>query len=249
MSATKKAPAKKGPQPAAKKSATKAVVANKAVAPKKATVQPNVVRTRPVIVPVPAPVIDRERFFAHIRRALFGGRLNQEQVDGMTHILNKWEAKHARKDLRFLAYAFATTFHEVDATMQPIEEYGRGKRHDYGQPGPHDGQIAFGRGYVMITHPENYERADRRLGLKGKLVKNYDLALQPDIAADIMFGGMLEGWFTGKKLSDYISGTRADVFNARRIINGLDKAGLIAGYYHGFAEALTHTSTAAPVTA
>jgi hypothetical protein len=42
--------------------------------------------------------------------------------------------------------------------------------------------------------------------------------------------GMRNGSFTGKKLSDYISGTTADYVNARRIINGTDRAELIAGY-------------------
>lgn len=39
---------------------------------------------------------------------------------------------------------------------------------------------------------------------------------------------MKEGWFTGRKLSDYISGNKKDYVNARRIINGMDKAQKIA---------------------
>jgi hypothetical protein len=42
--------------------------------------------------------------------------------------------------------------------------------------------------------------------------------------------GMAEGWFTGKKLGNYITLDKSDFANARRIINGTDKASLIAGY-------------------
>jgi putative chitinase len=42
--------------------------------------------------------------------------------------------------------------------------------------------------------------------------------------------GMRHGSFTGKKLSDYISGAQLDYRGARRIINGHDQAALIAAY-------------------
>ena len=35
--------------------------------------------------------------------------------------------------------------------------------------------------------------------------------------------GMRDGWFTGKKLSDYINNDEVDFYNARRIVNGLVK--------------------------
>jgi hypothetical protein len=41
---------------------------------------------------------------------------------------------------------------------------------------------------------------------------------------------MSKGLFTGKKLSDFISGDACDYKNARKIINGLDQAALIAQY-------------------
>ena len=40
----------------------------------------------------------------------------------------------------------------------------------------------------------------------------------------------MEGWFTGKKLSDYITLKISDFKSARKIVNGLDKAELIADY-------------------
>jgi hypothetical protein len=42
------------------------------------------------------------------------------------------------------------------------------------------------------------------------LIKNPDLAVRPDLAAIIRFDGMREGWFTGRKLSDYITSSKAD---------------------------------------
>lgn len=50
-----------------------------------------------------------------------------------------------------------------------------------------------------------------------------------------MVDGMEAGRFTGKKLSDYLPG---DYVNARRIINGTDKAEQIAGYARQFEAAL-----------
>lgn len=62
------------------------------------------------------------------------------------------------------------------------------------------------------------------------LVNNPDLALNPQIAAEILVVGMEKGLFTGKKLSTYINNESNDFVNARRIINGVDRAQLIAGY-------------------
>jgi hypothetical protein len=45
---------------------------------------------------------------------------------------------------------------------------------------------------------------------------------------------MLEGWFTGKRLADYIQGSRCDYLDARRIVNGMDRAAPIAGYARAF---------------
>lgn len=68
--------------------------------------------------------INRRFFFDLARRMLFKGRLWQRQVDGLNFILDTWDAHHARKDARWLAYALGTTHHETGSTMQPINEYG-----------------------------------------------------------------------------------------------------------------------------
>jgi hypothetical protein len=140
----------------------------------------------------------------------------------------------------------ATAFHETDRTMQPIREYGRGRGKRYGKPGPHGGQAGYGRGYVQLTWPDNYARADRELQLGGALIANYDLAMDAGIAYRILSRGMLEGWFTGKRLADYIQGSRCDYLNARRIVNGTDRAATIAGYARAFEAILSAAQKKTP---
>lgn len=186
---------------------------------------------------LPAP-FDPDAFYRNARSQVFGGKMSQSQVDGTNAIL----AEFRSQPLAWTAYALATAFHEVAGTMQPIREYGKGKGKAYGKPGPHGGQIAYGRGLVQLTWPENYARADAELGLSGALVKDYDLALNPDVAVSIMRGGMIGGWFTGKGFKDYLPSagpaSRAAFRAARKIINGTDRDDLIAGYAMAFQSAL-----------
>lgn len=177
-------------------------------------------------------LVDRAVYFVR-HRATFG-RLSQDQVDGISAKLDGMAEDEALTDIRHAAYMLATAWHETAMTMQPIAEYGRGRGRRYGKPGRNNGQVPYGRGDVQLTWDANYERADRELGLGGALIANYDLALDPAISYRIMSRGMLEGWFTGKRLSDYIRPGRVDYVNARRIINGMDKAAEIAGYARGF---------------
>ncbi|MDQ3063498.1 MAG: hypothetical protein M3R14_11670 [Acidobacteriota bacterium] len=57
-----------------------------------------------------------------------------------------------------------------------------------------------------------------------------------------MFYGMTNGSFTGKKLSDYFNPNKGEWVSARRIINILDKANLIAGYGKQFYAAISYTT-------
>lgn len=61
-------------------------------------------------------------------------------------------------------------------------------------------------------------------------------------AIPIMFIGMKEGIFTGKKFADYFSPTKEDWVSARRIINGLDKANTIAGHAKKYYGAISYTT-------
>ena len=109
-------------------------------------------------------MIDRKAFFYGVRVKLFGGRLSQQQVDGMNAILNEWE-KRALRDLRWLAYMLATVFWETAHTMWPIEEYGKGAGHPYGARDPITGQAYYGRGFVQLTWKANYATMGKLLGI------------------------------------------------------------------------------------
>jgi hypothetical protein len=94
----------------------------------------------------------------------------------------------------------------------------------------------FGRGYVQLTHEANYARAGRELGLD--LVRNASKALEPEVAAEILVRGMRDGWFTGQKLADYVTLQASNYRGARRIVNGTDKATVIAELAREFEAAL-----------
>jgi hypothetical protein len=121
------------------------------------------------------------------------------------------------------AYVLATAWHETAHTMKPVREYGGEKYLKSKAYYPY-----VGMGYVQLTWKSNYEKAGRKLGVD--FVSNPKLLLEPKYAAPILVIGSKEGWFTGKKLSDYITLGVSNYVGARRIINGTDKANLIAGY-------------------
>ncbi len=77
-----------------------------------------------------AKALANQAFFNHIRGKLFGGGLSQAQVDGINIIVRECVAQSMT--LQQTAYVLATVLHETDRTMQPISEYGRGAKHDYG---------------------------------------------------------------------------------------------------------------------
>lgn len=193
---------------------------------------------------------DPAAFFNAVRSSkALGPSLTTEEVAGCEAIL---EACHGFP-VAWAAYCLATPVVEVAGTMQPIKERGGAayfrrmydiegerpaKAKELGNLTPGDGERYCGRGYVQLTGKANYAKAGAALGLP--LVENPDLALRPDIAAQIMRRGMQEGWFTGKSLSTYLPAV-ADIHqfsNARRIINGLDRAVEIAGYALEFQAAL-----------
>jgi putative chitinase len=143
-------------------------------------------------------------------------------------------------DRQRLAYCLATFKWETAHTLQPIDEHGSeqyfndrygpqtavGKRLGNTEAG--DGARFHGRGYVQLTGRSNYLRASKELGVD--LLANPTSAKEPQVAYRIAIRGMQEGWFTNKKLADFIKpGNVPDYENARRIINGLDKAQTIAG--------------------
>lgn len=178
-----------------------------------------------------------EAFFSAVRQTTFlGPTLSADEVTGLNEDLEACGSLGF--PVSWTAYCIATDYHETAGTMRPIKEYGRGHGHAYGRPGAH-GQVAYGRGKVQLTWDFNYEKADVELAAAGlikpgELLANYDLALRPDLASFIMAVGMRDGWFTAKKLDDFLPtdrpANRSQLESARRIINGQDRMALIAGY-------------------
>jgi hypothetical protein len=204
-------------------------------------------------------VIDRKTFFDTVRGALFAGRLAKSQVGGLGAILDAWETRHADGDRRWLAYMLATAFHETAATMQPVREtlaendadaaarlegaWARGRLKAVKTPywrADAEGRYWIGRGLVQLTHRANYQRMSRETGID--LVADPARAMEMEVAVAILFAGMEKGLFTGRRLADYFAGDRADWIQARRIINGLDRAADIAAYGRAFHHALGGTT-------
>lgn len=180
-------------------------------------------------------MIDRKAFFAEVKITLFVGKLSQSQVDGMTAILDEWERRKLT-DMRWLAYMLATTKWETAHTMQPIQEYGSLKYLMSKRYWPW-----IGRGFVQLTWEFNYKKFQGRVEAMYKvdLMKNPEAAMRLDVATFILFEGMINGEFTGKKLATYFNSSATDWRNARRIINGTDKASKIAEIAIQFHKALT----------
>jgi len=176
--------------------------------------------------------MDRAAFYSMVRKRPFSGSLNQGQVDGMEALLDKGLAQNT--DLRWIAYTLGTSFHETARTMRPIEEYGRGAGRPYGVPDPVTHKAYYGRSFVQLTWKENYAAMGKRLGID--LVRNPERALELTVATDIIYTGMREGSFTGGRFSlpVFFNSKVSDWYNARRIVNGLDRAQDIASYSLAF---------------
>lgn len=215
--------------------------------------------------------INRDVFFSYVRNAPFGGRLTTAQIGGMTAILDYWRLQRFT-DSRWLAYILATVFHETGGKMQPVVEnlkyttpeqikrtwpsrfktveaakpyvrqpeklanYVYGGRSDLGNRQAGDGWLFRGRGLVQITGRGNYAKY-------GLDVHPND-ALNMAIAVKVLFDGMLNGKFTGRRLIDYFNPTLDNPEGARSIINGSDKAKLVASYHKNFLDSIAAATVA-----
>jgi putative chitinase len=197
----------------------------------------------PVVVPDKplAGLQNTAAFFDYVRgdKGELFPTLSQSQLDGMSMTLHMASGV---LPLCWCAYVLATEYHETNKTMQPVKEaYWLSedwrKTHLPYYPW-------YGRGKAEITWEKNYRFATKRLtelGVTGvDLIANPDQALDPVIATKILIVGMLEGWFTGKALRDFIPAvaTRVNYKNCRQVVNGHDDDDLIAGYAIEFEKGL-----------
>ena len=199
---------------------------------------------------------DYGKFYDYLRgNSMLGPKITKAEFEGCDAIVAA--CVRAGWPIAWTAYALATAYHETAHTMRPVHEQGgeayltrmydiRGQRpakaKELGNLTPGDGVRYAGRGYPQLTGKNNYTKATTRLaamGINVDLVANPDLAMRLDVAAAIMVSGMEDGWFTGRKLADDLPRTAgiaslAQYVRSRDIINGKDRADLIAGYAINF---------------
>lgn len=203
----------------------------------------------------------RAKLFANLRGgSMFAHGFTQQQVSGLDNLLDVWDGWYAADPIDLLAYNLATAFHETAGTMQPIKERGPVRYFDKYEPGTKIGKVLGntkkgdgyrfrGEGHVQNTGRRNAAYASKRLnevfGLDVDLVKDPGKRGDPFISAHSLFLGNKEGWWTGKDLLDFLDGEDEDdaedlreFINARRVVNGTDKATKIAHYAIEFEHAL-----------
>ncbi len=199
--------------------------------------------------------IDRKKFFDNYRTRF--GPLTQDLVEAIEFLLAQIEQDdrfgETDSDRRKIAYFLATFKWETAHTMRPIDEHGgpkyfnkrygpntsAGKRVGNTQEG--DGALFHGRGYVQLTGRANYTKAKKLTGVD--LLADPDRAKEPALAYQIAIQGMIDGWFTGQKLSKFFNDKQSDFVNARTIVNGHDMAVTIADIGRRFAEVLLAAAT------
>jgi len=138
-------------------------------------------------------------------------------------------AKEFNWDKRWIVYLLATIHHETNELYDTFVESGHlGSRAiAYRRQLPY--YPFFSRGFVsQLTGENKYKLFSDLLGID--LVKDPDLALNPEIAGKILILGMEQGLFTGRKISEFIYGREKDYYGARRVFDGLNYAGKISNY-------------------
>lgn len=163
--------------------------------------------------------------------------LSKEQIANFDLILS--ECTLYGCTIEQTAYILATAWHECK--FKAVEEVGKGRNKPYGKklkyrklkgihiPYLKPDKLYYGRGFVQLTWYELYEKFSKILGID--LLNFPEKALEPKIASEIIVKGMMQGLFTGAKLTRYINEKTKDSINARRVVNLLDKAQLIDRYY------------------
>lgn len=182
--------------------------------------------------------MDRAAFFNAVRPLMPAKRLTRTQVAWMETVLDGLASRRVPRNQA--AYILATAHHESDH-WRTMEEYASGAAYEgrktLGNTQPGDGKRFKGRGLVQITGRRNY--TDWAGRLRVNLIIKPELAATLKYAVPILIDGMLLGTFTGRDLGDYVSEHATDYVNARRVVNGTDRAHDIAARASKYASALS----------
>lgn len=197
--------------------------------------------------------LDEQRFFADLPFRT-GLRLTPDRRKALAFLLGKFRDDAEFTMIRELAYVLATIRWETAHTFLPLRERRMSRARNPREWERQDRYWKtgfYGRGYVQITWEKNYRKAgqkltgtsiqlDRLVSISAEtFIESPDTVMHPEIAYAICTRGMREGWFTGKRLGNYIQeGEPPDFVNARRIVNGTDHATDIANLATQFELAL-----------
>lgn len=206
--------------------------------------------------------MDRAKFYAALRldRSVFGSSLGKVQVSGMEGLLDAFET-HGDGQKDTLAYGLATAYHETARRMAPIKEtvmphhkdknpsddtvirrldaWARKKgrtRNIYWRRQGRYNQAYFGRGHVQLTWEDNYQRSSGDAGVD--LLRYPDQMLNPEISARVLWKGLLDGRWNGRRhgLRHYLDA--GDLRGARRTVNITDRWSDVAKYHRAFLAAI-----------
>jgi putative chitinase len=155
------------------------------------------------------PVIESLNYSAKALKSKFGGRISSADADRFGRT-----AQHPANQPEIASRIYGGDWGRIHL----------------GNTASTDGWTFRGRGLCQITGRANYA--------KFGVVSDPDRAATLPTAAAIMVRGMRDGSFTTKKLSDYLNDAGTDYVNARRIINGVDRAEEIAAHAKKFEAAL-----------
>lgn len=199
--------------------------------------------------------MDATTFFAYARRAPFGGRLLQGQIDGMTALFRCRDShKISAPDKRHFVYILASVSHETGGTMLPVRETfdltdaGAIAALDKAYrpagwcrcPNPTGARMQTKRAGSNVAKSSSRIRSTTMPLASGSTLTWSETRHSPLISIPAQ---KLPSWACWEARSPaksccHISVSRRMIRSARAVVNGRDKAKLIAGYYKSFLDAL-----------
>jgi hypothetical protein len=188
---------------------------------------------------------DPKAFFDVVRSKF--GPLTTSQVMGFNLFIA--EAERRKTYINYLSSLLGQVWWETGKTMAPVAEaYYLGAKADAVRRKMRYYPF-YGRGHIQTTWETNYRKSSQiwkeMTGEDVDFVKNPDLLLQNKYSVPLTFEGFERGFWTGKAQDDFIDlidesddEDLREFANARRIVNGLDRAAELGQFALTFEKAL-----------